>query len=186
MRAADTMGGGIAHRQNSSKIHSKSRLISGKLIPLTLAHMTAYLVACYTGKYTWLHKQLVLQHVSRNLKCWDRRGRHRMIVGFTTTCAISAHRNLTDHHDIAEILLKVVLNTINQPTNHKMFPETLQEHCRNIPETLQKHCRNIAGTFQKHCRNIAGTLQKHCRNIAGTFQKHCRNIAGTFQCLCFF
>jgi hypothetical protein len=73
-------------------------------------------------------KQLVLQHVSRNLKCWDRRGRHRMKVGFTTTCAISAHRNLHDRHDITEILLKVVLNTINQPTNHKMFPETLQEY----------------------------------------------------------
>jgi len=71
-----------------------------------------------------------LQHVCRNLKCWDRRGRHRMIVGFTTTCAISAHRNLTDRHDITEILLKVVLNTINQPTKHKMFPET---------ETLQEH-----------------------------------------------
>ena len=29
--------------------------------------------------------------------------------------------NKTDHHDIAEILLKVALNTINQPTYHIML-----------------------------------------------------------------
>jgi len=85
-----------------------------------------------------------------------RRGRNRRVVGFTTTCAISAHHhwscefeprswqcvlnttlcdivcqwlaagrwfspdtpvsstNKTDRHDIAEILLKVALDTINQ------------------------------------------------------------------------
>jgi hypothetical protein len=84
-----------------------------------------------------------------------------MVVGFTTTCAISAYHhwscefdpcswrgvldttlydkvfqwlatgrwfspgtpvsstNKTGCHDITEILLKVALNTINQPTNHK-------------------------------------------------------------------
>jgi hypothetical protein len=31
-------------------------------------------------------------------------------------------RNKTDHHNITEILLKVALNTINQPINH--FIET--------------------------------------------------------------
>jgi hypothetical protein len=31
--------------------------------------------------------------------------------------------NKTDYHDIAEILLKVVLNTINQPTNYKLVAE---------------------------------------------------------------
>jgi hypothetical protein len=82
------------------------------------------------------------------------RGRDRIVVGFTTTCAISAYHhkscefeprswrgvldntcdknfqwlaagrrfspgtpvsstNKTDHHDIAEILLKVALNTVN-------------------------------------------------------------------------
>jgi hypothetical protein len=29
--------------------------------------------------------------------------------------------NKTDHHDITEILLKVALNTINQPTNQNSF-----------------------------------------------------------------
>jgi hypothetical protein len=31
--------------------------------------------------------------------------------------------NKTDYHDIAEILLKVVLNTIYQPTNYKLVAE---------------------------------------------------------------
>jgi hypothetical protein len=68
-----------------------------------------------------------------------RRGRDRMVVGFTNTCAISAYHylkkfvsdlrqvggflrgfpvsstNKTDRHDITEMLLKVALNTINQP-----------------------------------------------------------------------
>jgi hypothetical protein len=68
------------------------------------------------------------------------RGRNRMVVGFTTTYAISAHHqvsiilydkvcqwlatgrwfspisstNKTAHHDIVEILLKVALNNIKQ------------------------------------------------------------------------
>ena len=87
------------------------------------------------------------------------RGRDHIVVGFITTCAISAYHHLscefeprswrgvldttlcdqvcqwlatgqwfspgtpfstsnkTDRHDITEILLKVTLNTINQPTN---------------------------------------------------------------------
>ena len=91
-----------------------------------------------------------------SLSCSGRRGRDRMVVGFTTTCAISAYHhyscefkpclwrgvldtalcdkvfavtcdkrfspgttvsstNKTERHDITEILLKVTLNTINQP-----------------------------------------------------------------------
>ena len=77
----------------------------------------------------------------------DRCGRDRMIVGFTTTCAISTYHhwscefearpgetfptgrwfspntsvsstNKTDRHDITGILLKVALNIINQPNNN--------------------------------------------------------------------
>ena len=44
------------------------------------------------------------------------RDRDRMVIGFTTTCAIStpiSSNNKTEHHDIVdEILLKVALNTI--------------------------------------------------------------------------
>ena len=44
-----------------------------------------------------------------------RRHRDHMIVGFTTTCAIStlvSSTNKTDRHDITELLLKVALNII--------------------------------------------------------------------------
>jgi hypothetical protein len=63
-----------------------------------------------------------------------RRGHDRMVVGFTTlwdkACQLIATcrwfspgtpvspTNKTDHNDITEILLKVTLNTIHQPTNH--------------------------------------------------------------------
>jgi hypothetical protein len=111
-------------------------------------------------------KQIFIDY-GQTLKWWQEfkwllvRGSHghaRMVVGFTTTCAISAYRhfscefeywtwqgvldttlcdkvcqwlatgqwfssgtpvsftNKTDCHDITEILLKVTLNTINQPT----------------------------------------------------------------------
>jgi hypothetical protein len=48
----------------------------------------------------------------------DHRGRDRIVVGFTTTYAISVYHppsstNKTDHHDITEILLKVALNSIS-------------------------------------------------------------------------
>ena len=71
---------------------------------------------------TWHYRQQWLTHSL--LRC--RPGRDRMIVGFTTTCAISAagrwfslgtlisFTNKTNRHDIAEILLKVALNTINR------------------------------------------------------------------------
>ena len=50
--------------------------------------------------------------------------------------------NKTDHHDITEILVKVVLNTINQPPS-KVFSEiiclTELLHSRNVPNiTLSK------------------------------------------------
>jgi hypothetical protein len=62
----------------------------------------------------------------------DRRGHDRMVDGFTTlwdslsvTCDMSvvspgtpvSSTNKTDHNDITEILLKLALNTIHQPTN---------------------------------------------------------------------
>ena len=70
-----------------------------------------------------------------------------MVVGFTTTCAISAclefepvhgevnliqhyainlsvtSTNKTDHHDITEILLKVAINTINPNQTKSNFAE---------------------------------------------------------------
>jgi hypothetical protein len=48
-------------------------------------------------------------HTKRQVVLKVRRGRDRMVVGFTTICAT----NKTDRHDIAEIMLKVALNTIN-------------------------------------------------------------------------
>ena len=74
---------------------------------------------------------------------WGHRGHDRMVVGFTTTYAISVYHhwwcvfesrsgrcvqhyvlkfvNKTDRHDIAEILLKVALNTINQTNKHTTY-----------------------------------------------------------------
>ena len=72
-----------------------------------------------------------------------RRGRDRMVVGFTTTYAISVYHhwwcvfesrsgrglqhyvlklvNKIDRHDISEILLKVTLSTINQTNKHTTY-----------------------------------------------------------------
>ena len=54
-----------------------------------------------------------------------RRGRDPMVVGFTTTCAISVYDHefepytkKTERHDITEILLKVTLHTITDNHNH--------------------------------------------------------------------
>jgi hypothetical protein len=41
----------------------------------------------------------------------------RQFCGFSPGTRVSS-TNKTDHHDITEMLLKVVLYTINQPTNH--------------------------------------------------------------------
>ena len=38
-----------------------------------------------------------------------------------TKCTLVSFTNKTDCHDIAEILLKVALNTTNQPTNHILW-----------------------------------------------------------------
>jgi hypothetical protein len=107
---------------------------------------------------SFLTGKLIKVNYSHQINSALLHGRGRMVVGFTTTCAISAHHllscefechswegllvttlcdkvcqwlatgqwfspgtpvfsaNKTDHHDITEILLKVVLNTINQPT----------------------------------------------------------------------
>ena len=49
--------------------------------------------------------------------------------------------NKTDYHDIAEILLKVVLNTINQPTNYKLVAEkkfTTSLNCFNEGYSFRK------------------------------------------------
>ena len=65
---------------------------------------------------------IVLIYIAENK---NRRGRDRMEVGFTTTCAISTYHwwfslgtsvsclNKADRHDITEILLKVTLNATN-------------------------------------------------------------------------
>jgi hypothetical protein len=36
---------------------------------------------------------LLIQHPTKKLKGWDRRGPDRMIDGFTTICAISAYHH---------------------------------------------------------------------------------------------
>jgi hypothetical protein len=41
----------------------------------------------------------------------------KFVSGFTSGTFVSS-TNKTDHHDITEVLLKVALNTINQPTNY--------------------------------------------------------------------
>jgi len=56
-----------------------------------------------------------------------RHGRDRMVVGFTTTYAIStpvSFTSKTDRHDITEILLKVALNTITL-TQYTFQPQSL-------------------------------------------------------------
>jgi len=40
----------------------------------------------YRGKFG-----LIIHRSNKHYAIWDRRGRDRMIVGFTTTCAISAY-----------------------------------------------------------------------------------------------
>jgi len=37
--------------------------------------------------------QIKKQYLAVPMLCWDRRGRDRLVVGFTTTCAISAYHN---------------------------------------------------------------------------------------------
>jgi len=111
-------------------------------------------------KIIWIECTISLKHRVR-------RGRDRMVVGFTTTCAISAYHHLscefepcsgevysiqhyvikfvsylrqvggflrairfpspikTDRHNIAEILLKVALNTTNQTNCPKMTIKSL-------------------------------------------------------------
>ena len=73
---------------------------------------------------------IIISKKSRGCQCC---GRDRMVVGFTTTYAISdllqvcgfpiSSTNKTDRHDITEILLKVVLNTIDP--NQKSILEQL-------------------------------------------------------------
>jgi hypothetical protein len=82
-----------------------------------------------------MHVKYIFFKKSICLISWQALGRYHMVVGFSTTCAISAYHqvcqwpaagqwfspcipvsstNKTDRHDITEILLKVALNTINQ------------------------------------------------------------------------
>jgi hypothetical protein len=46
----------------------------------------------------------------------------RQVGGFFPGTPVS-FTNETDHHDITEILLKVTLNTINQPTNQRIWDD---------------------------------------------------------------
>ena len=39
----------------------------------------------------WTIKGQIYQQSTQVIKNWGRRGRDRMVVGFTTTCAISAY-----------------------------------------------------------------------------------------------
>jgi hypothetical protein len=111
-------------------------------------HIQVLLKCCYTCTYEVFFLT--------DPRCRDRRGRDRMVVGFTITCALSAYRhsscefqprswrslsmtcarsvvfagysgflhhtNKPDRHDIAELVLKVALNTINnKPIAHCQF-----------------------------------------------------------------
>ena len=106
---------------------------------LSFCHVSFWPLCCL---FLFNLRILITFLVSSNSSYWDRRGRDPMVVGFTTTCAINVeHRswrgafdttlcdkfcqcvspgtlvsstNKTDLHDIAEILLKVALNTIHQ------------------------------------------------------------------------
>jgi len=122
-----------------------------------------------------------------HMKRGVRRGRDRMVVGFTTTCAISAYHHLscefeprswwdvldttlcdkvcqwlvtdqsfspgtpvsstnkTDRHDIAEILLKVALNTINLRAT---FVYSLGKYLRLYKIQLLQNLVNICLTWQ--------------------------------------
>jgi hypothetical protein len=160
----------------SSKIGWNSMWIHGIIesaVPYNLRYyrIGLYMIKLLTGHldlrephfimYIWkknkkykLKKSNIQQHINKLMR---RRGSDRMVVGFTTICAISAYHhwsrmfeprswwgmldttlcdkvcqwlvtgwsvsqgtpvssiNKTDRHNIAEILLKVALSTINQP-----------------------------------------------------------------------
>ena len=119
---------------------------------------------------SWIYNYLCNQCLS-SLKLWVRI-RLRQGVLDTTLChkvcqwlatgrwftPVSPSNN-TDHHDIAEILSKVALNTINQPTNQpshcldfilsfvylfKVVPLSMTEVLRILySRKIKTHCRRI-------------------------------------------
>ena len=74
----------------------------------------------YRYRTSYLYASVVIKLIS-DLRQVD--GFHRLLA------------NKSDHHDIAEILLKVALKTINHPTNHNTMTEILTRGCIN-------YCRN--------------------------------------------
>jgi hypothetical protein len=65
---------------------------------------------------------LFVPYISLIMHCIrGHRGRDRMVVGYTTICAIIGSTNKTDRHNITEILLRMVLNTITLTLTHSFF-----------------------------------------------------------------
>ena len=58
-------------------------------------------------------------------------------------CTPVSSTNKTDHHDITEILLKVALNTINQPTHFKYMPEITVNSWWNVKKYKKRRYKWI-------------------------------------------
>jgi hypothetical protein len=108
------------------------------------------------------------------------------VGGFALSTAVSSI-NKTDRHDIAEILLKVALDTIT--LTHKRIKSisltcsTLLRHRSEVKNMMDKmkskkipHCRNSCKI--PHCRNNCKI--PHCRNSCKI--PHCRNSCKIPHC----
>jgi hypothetical protein len=105
---------------------------------------TTFCQKFHKSKQHLLIRSIVHIYLEKNI-FWGRRGRDDMVVGYTTTYEIDAYHhwccefeshslaglwfsqvsstNKSDCHNIAEILLKVALNTM-KPTNYNIFHQT--------------------------------------------------------------
>jgi hypothetical protein len=113
------------------------------------------------------------------------------LVNFTN---ISSSTNKTDHHDIAKILLKVALNTINPPNHYKcLINSTIKDNClffsqaaEKEEEQKSKHTKSgkkLHKTFEKganlgrETRQFKNNVQKEGNNQMNKQQKKTNNSA---------
>ena len=110
-----------------------------------------------------------------------------------STCTPVSFINETDHHDITEILLKMALNTINQPTKQPNINKNIDHFHHN--RRTWKWPRNM-GLLQK-CGRICWTsdplrqyrykaLKKRLSVfIYYSFMVHCKNVYSKLEILNF-
>ena len=144
------------------------------IVKCSLQKISPGQVKCLMDFFGWNYFYIIFVfifyiHFCISFYNWGRRGRDRMVVGFTTTYAISAYHhwccefesrsgrgvkhyvikfvrdlrqvsgflrvsstNNTNHHDITEILLKMVLNTIKQNQTKPFCNWILQHSSLNL------------------------------------------------------